>query len=171
MRRKRKKSKKQLFKLTTTQFSSTNNKRTKTLTSHPLPHDLIRPYIPSVHPQVDNSDPAAVREIVDTIVDQIRHLKKSVEHTIELSKEKGLVRESAASDSMLPSLIWYCLMIIEWLYLLPTSLCHCITFCVFSCRWAKRGRSPRATGTSYQVEVTAVHQERADRHPSYCAQG
>ncbi|MPC23871.1 Protein bicaudal D [Portunus trituberculatus] len=48
---------------------------------------------------VDNSDPAAVREIVDTIMDQIRHLKKSVEHTIELSKEKGLVRESAASDS------------------------------------------------------------------------
>lgn len=48
---------------------------------------------------VDNSDPAVVREIVDTIVDQIRHLKKSVEHTIELSKEKGLVRESAASDS------------------------------------------------------------------------
>lgn len=49
--------------------------------------------------QVDNSDPIAVREIVDTIVDQIRHLKKSVEHTIELSKEKGLVRESSASDS------------------------------------------------------------------------
>ncbi|KAK4289392.1 hypothetical protein Pmani_037636 [Petrolisthes manimaculis] len=50
---------------------------------------------------VDNSDPAAVREIVDTVVDQIQHLKKSVEHTIELSKEKGLIRESAASDSAL----------------------------------------------------------------------
>ncbi|XP_045623810.2 protein bicaudal D isoform X2 [Procambarus clarkii] len=48
---------------------------------------------------VDNSDPVAVREIVDTIVDQIRHLKKSVEHTIELSKEKGLARESSSSES------------------------------------------------------------------------
>lgn len=49
---------------------------------------------------VDNSDPVAVRETVDTIVDQIRHLKKSVEHTIELSKEKGPIREStSASDS------------------------------------------------------------------------
>ncbi|KAG0718361.1 Protein bicaudal D [Chionoecetes opilio] len=63
---------------------------------------------------VDNSDPAAVREIVDTIVDQIRHLKKSVEHTIELSKEKGLVRESAASDSKYYVLVY-----------------HYLTFCFF----------------------------------------
>ncbi|KAK7080421.1 Microtubule-associated protein Bicaudal-D [Halocaridina rubra] len=48
---------------------------------------------------VDNSDPVAVRETVDTIVDQIKHLKKSVEHTIELSKEKGPIRESAGVSS------------------------------------------------------------------------
>ncbi|CAL4063262.1 unnamed protein product, partial [Meganyctiphanes norvegica] len=49
----------------------------------------------------DNSDPRAVREMVETIQDQIRHLKKSVEHTIELSKEKGLnvSRDTSASDS------------------------------------------------------------------------
>jgi len=48
-----------------------------------------------------NSDPRAVREMVETIQDQIRHLKKSVEHTIELSKEKGLnvSRDTAAPDS------------------------------------------------------------------------
>ncbi|KAL7634106.1 UNVERIFIED_CONTAM: hypothetical protein RMT77_015434 [Armadillidium vulgare] len=48
---------------------------------------------------VDASNPVLVRQLVDTIQDQIKHLKKAFEHTIELSKEKGLVRESSAPDS------------------------------------------------------------------------
>ncbi|XP_042874742.1 protein bicaudal D-like [Penaeus japonicus] len=47
----------------------------------------------------DSSDPKDVRNTIDTIQDQIRHLKKAVEHTIELSKEKGHFRESSSSDS------------------------------------------------------------------------
>ncbi|XP_063597022.1 protein bicaudal D-like isoform X1 [Penaeus indicus] len=47
----------------------------------------------------DSSDPKDVRNTIDTIQDQIRHLKKAVEHTIEISKEKGHFRESASSDS------------------------------------------------------------------------
>ena len=48
---------------------------------------------------MESNDPAAVREVVCTIQDQIRYLKKAVEHTIELSKEKSLVIDSTAPES------------------------------------------------------------------------
>ncbi|XP_076065368.1 protein bicaudal D-like [Oratosquilla oratoria] len=47
----------------------------------------------------DNIDPKGAKELVETLQDQVRFLKKAVEHTIELSKEKGLVRENASAES------------------------------------------------------------------------
>ena len=41
-----------------------------------------------------------MREVVCTIQDQVKYLKKAVEHTIELSKEKSLVVDPTGTTSL-----------------------------------------------------------------------
>ena len=47
---------------------------------------------------MDACNPLVIRNLVDTVQDQISHLRKAVEHTIENGKEKGFIRETTASN-------------------------------------------------------------------------